>query len=207
MPMPKTIKLVLKGKFPFKEKYQLPDGEIVDIQNYKYRVVPSKKNDQILSVITRKNDDGTVSHIPTTRPSAQHQKWIIDTAPEFKEFYRRILEDHNVRLPIYRAKIKVLFYFSTSGEKDLSNKFETIADALVDHKILINDDFKVLKPNLTDGWVDRSNPRTEIYISILNAQTSEKEYGWDVTPPEHAKFLKEIKNTRKRLKRLGAVKV
>lgn len=201
MPMPKTLKFVLKGDMPDKsEFFVMDDGSEVEVSKRKRLTVPSKKNQQRVMVKKITSSSGEESYRGYLIPSAQYQKWYAEQLPRFKEFV-----DHAARqgisLPISRAKIKVLFYFSDAIDKDLSNKFETIADIMQDVGLIFGDTFKVLKPVVLDGWVQRANPRTEIYLSILNPQDSPKEYEWDLTPPEYYEALRSKNNLKKRLKR------
>lgn len=199
MSKPKTLKLVVKGEVPAcSDFFELPDGSIVEMKRTKKVVVPSKKNQQRLAV-------NKVTLKPIVMASKQHEGWIKDNFKAFLDFKNHIVQNHEVSLPITRAKIKVLFFFATSSDKDLSNKFETIADMLVDVGIIANDSFKVLNPVVLQGWVNRERPRTEIYITILKPLESPKEYEWDITPESYFRAIKDRKNLRKRLLRQKAI--
>lgn len=66
------------------------------------------------------------------------------------------------------VNIKVLFYRDSKRRCDLTNLLEAIDDILVKYKILSDDNFKIIAGH--DGsrvYVDRNNPRTEIYIETL----------------------------------------
>lgn len=96
----------------------------------------------------------------------------------------------------------MLFYFPDSKKRDLTNKVETINDELVDHKIIFDDDFKVVKPISIDGFVDRCRPRTEIYITILTPEC--KEYEWDIT--DDAKYKEGVAKRRALKERIRRAK-
>lgn len=201
MPMPKTLKFVLKGEFPVKsEVFVMDDGSEVSIERKKKSVVPSKKNQKRVIVKKRKTSAGEEFYQGYLIPSAQYEKWHAATLPIFKKFADQAALK-GVRLPIVRAKIKVLFYFSDAIDKDLSNKFEAIADLFKEAGIIADDSFKVLKPVYLDGWVHKDNPRTEMYLSILTPQDQPKEYEWDITSPEYHKAVNDRRNLKKRLKR------
>ena len=199
MAQPKTLKLVVKGEVPVSSDFfELPDGSIVEMKRVKAIVVPSKKNQQRIAV-------NKVTLKPIVMASKQHEEWIKDNFKVFLDFKSHIVEKHQVSLPITRAKIKVLFFFATSADKDLSNKFETIADMLVATGIIATDSFKVLKPLVVDGWVNRARPRTEIYLTILKPLEHPKEYEWDITPESYFRAIKDRRNLRKRLLRQKAI--
>lgn len=201
MPMPKTLKFVLKGDMPDKsDVFVMEDGSEHTVEKRKRMVVPSKKNQQRVLVKKLKSASGEEFHRGYLIPSAQYQKWYSEQLPKFKDFVDQAALK-GISLPITRAKIKVLFYFSDAIDKDLSNKFETIADIMQDVGLIFGDSFKILKPVVLDGWVNKAYPRTEIYLSILNPQDSPKEYEWDITPPEYYESLKARNNLIKRLKR------
>jgi len=62
-------------------------------------------------------------------------------------------------------KLVVKFFPSNRRSFDLSNKFESIADLLVDNKIIPDDNYRVLpKVEIQFIEVDRQNPRSEIYF-------------------------------------------
>ena len=67
-----------------------------------------------------------------------------------------------------RVNIKCLFYRDSERRVDLTNLLEAIDDILVKYKIISDDNYKIIAGH--DGsrvYVDRSNPRTEIYIETL----------------------------------------
>lgn len=201
MTKPKTLKFVLKGELPAISEYiEMEDGSIMELKKAPQRiVVPSKKNQQRIAVNKK-----TLK--PLILPSKQHEIWIKKSRKEFLDFKDHIVMNHDVRVPIVRAKIKVLFFFATGMDKDLSNKFETISDILVDTGIIADDSFKVLKPVTLDGWVNKQRPRTEIYLTILDPLKNKSEYEWDITPEEYYETIKARRNERKRVLRRRAVK-
>jgi len=187
---PKTLRLVLKGEVVEREvAYELPDGSIVELADLVKLVVPSKKNQQRMAV-----NKTTLKAVPI--PSLQHEKWEKDNMKVFQEFANQAILKHNVSLPIARCKVSVYFYFPDSRDRDLSNKFETLADIMVRSGIILDDKFKVMKPVFLDGWVQRDKPRTEIFITIITGDM--KEYEWDLTPPEYFDGLRKNRNLKRR---------
>ena len=66
------------------------------------------------------------------------------------------------------VNIKVLFYRDSERKCDLTNLLEAIDDILVKYGIIQDDNFKIIAGH--DGsrvYVDRVEPRTEIYIESL----------------------------------------
>jgi Holliday junction resolvase RusA-like endonuclease len=182
---PKTFKLVIKGEIVrLIEEHTFADGTKAVIEKRDKVPVPSKKNNVRMAV-----NKATLQVIPI--PSIQHEKWDKAHIQVFRNAANSMAEQ-GFSLPITRAKIKVLFYFADSRDRDLSNKFETIADIMVDAGILADDRYKVLKPVYLDGWTNRAKPRTEIYLTLITGDMPE--HAWDITPPEHELKLKERKH-------------
>ena len=138
-------------------------------------LVPSKKNQK--QIVTNPKN-GKMYIIG----SAQYLKWQKEHDDIFNDFHKRLALD-GISLPIARCKVKALFYFPDSKDRDLTNKFDTIADELRSHGIIWDDKFKVLKPVNLDGWVCRNRPRTEVYITIISPDSPE--YTWDITSEQH----------------------
>jgi hypothetical protein len=190
---PKTLKLVLKGEVPEPPLiYELSDGTIIEIDNKRIAAVPSKKNEKKVGV---NPNTGKIFVIP----SEQHAKWLKEFRPAFDKFNTHIYSVHKIPTPLSRVKCKILFYFADSRTRDLMAKMETLADVMKDAGIIQDDEFKVMKPIHLDGWVDRSNPRTEIYLTII--PPSSPEYGYDKTPAAYAITLKARKNLVRKIRR------
>lgn len=68
----------------------------------------------------------------------------------------------------YPVNIRCVFYRETARRCDLTNLLEAIDDILVKYKVIADDNFKIIAGH--DGsrvYVDRENPRTEIYIERI----------------------------------------
>lgn len=202
---PKTFKIVIPGDVLVNiEQYRLDDGSIITIENKKKVVVPSKKNSMRIGMV--KADEGPVISVrtgntlkPVMLSSSTYDQWRSDQMVLFNKAAAG-MAIAGYSLPIARAKIKVHFYFGDSFDRDLSNKFETIADMLVDAGIIIDDSFKVLKPITLDGWVCRDHPCTIIYLTLITGEM--EEYGWDKTSAQHEINLKKRKKKKRQVRTL-----
>lgn len=130
--------------------------------------------------------------------SRQFQRWKQEMVPVFEKLYNDLVAQ-GVRMPIYRCKVKAIFYFPDSKDRDLTNKFDTIADELRDHRIIADDKFKVLKPIVLDGFVCRNKPRTEVYITIISPESPE--YEWDITSPDYEQKQKARRAVKSKIRR------
>ena len=109
--------------------------------------VPSKKNNKQIFVNKRTGK-------PFISSSKSHKLWHKGAMLQLQSFRRQY-----ARLDEMRVK----FFPSTARKFDLSNKFESIADLLVDAKILEDDNNGVLGKILLEfGGVSRIDPRVEI---------------------------------------------
>lgn len=171
-PQPKVLKLYIPGEvFQRKEVFVSKSGEVLEYDVVRKVLVPSKKNQK--QIVT--NPHNGKSYIIGSR---QYLRWQKENDPIFNNFFKSAYES-GVNLPISRCKAKALFYFPDSKDRDLTNKFDTLADELTSHGIILDDTFKVLKPVHVDGWVCRNRPRTELYLTIITPESPE--YNWDVT--------------------------
>lgn len=67
----------------------------------------------------------------------------------------------------YAVNVKLIYYRADNRRTDLVNLQNATLDILVDAGVLADDNYKIVCS--TDGsrvYVDKDNPRTEIYISI-----------------------------------------
>ena|SRR3990167_8738951 len=103
-------------------------------------LTPSKKNSRI-------NTKSGMSF-----PSAKYTLWHKDASKQLIG-----------QKPINSTKLKVIFYAGDNRKYDLSNKFESIADLLVDNGLLQDDNWEFLNDvHLMFGGVDKGKPRAEI---------------------------------------------
>ena len=105
-----------------------------------YGLTPSKKNSRI-------NLRNGMSF-----PSSKYTAWHKDAS----------LQLIGIK-PIKSKSIEAIFYAGDNRKFDLSNKFESIADLLVDNGLLEDDNWEYLNDiHLKFGGVDKGNPRCEI---------------------------------------------
>jgi len=91
--------------------------------------------------------------VPVLLPSSDYRKWQKDALDQ--------LTKH--RIPKKKLTdvswISVIFFAPDNRKFDLSNKFESIADLLVDYGLLEDDNYSVLKDiQLSFGGVDKEEP-------------------------------------------------
>lgn len=174
---PKVLKLVIPGEvFERKEVYTSASGEVLEYDVTRKVLVPSKKNQK--QIVT--NPHNGRSYIIGSK---QYLNWQAEHNKVFFAFFKKTYES-GISLPLSRCKAKVLFYFPDAKDRDLTNKFDTLADELTSHGIILDDTFKVLKPIHVDGWVCRDKPRTELYLTIIDPVSPE--YPWDITSAKYA---------------------
>jgi len=111
--------------------------------------VPSKKNSKQIIWSKRLGRPFIIS-------SNNHQKW-------HKEAFKELQATKYIGKNIQQTKICATFFSSTKRKFDLSNKWESIGDLLVDAKIIKDDNVTVI-PELTlkYGGHDKLKPRVEI---------------------------------------------
>lgn len=91
---------------------------------------------------------------PRLLPSKQHKEWHKDASLQVSGFTLPKSESYNV----------IFTYYAPDKRKgDLSNKWESIGDLLVDLGLIEDDNWFVLpKVTMVFGGVDKDNPRAEI---------------------------------------------
>lgn len=93
--------------------------------------------------------------VPILLPSVKYQEWHREASQQLKS-YKSKGQYHSIHC---------VFYAPDKRPFDLSNKFESVADLLVDNKIIQDDNCYVLENiHLLFGGVDKDNPRVEIEL-------------------------------------------
>ena len=84
----------------------------------------------------------------------EHQKWLESTKPivtaqaaEWALKYR----DYGLVFPLSNISVKVYHYWADNRKRDLSNKFETLADMLVACGIIEDDSWQVMNQISSEG--------------------------------------------------------
>jgi len=117
--------------------------------------VPSKKNSK--RMITRDRRGYTLDR-PKLLSSQNHEDWHLDASWQLKA-QKRPIE------PIKKAMVIFTIYAGDKRKADLSNKWESVADLLVDMGIFEDDNWFVLDDvHMRLGGVDKENPRAVIEI-------------------------------------------
>jgi Holliday junction resolvase RusA-like endonuclease len=113
--------------------------------------VPSKKNSKVIVCCGK---------FPQVLSSKLYKAWHTDASYQLKAFKRP-------KMPITACKVSMMMYAPDRRKSDLSNKFESVADLLVDNGWLEDDNWTVMgEVSLKFGGVDKENPRVEITINI-----------------------------------------
>lgn len=114
--------------------------------------IPSKKNSKMM---VRRGDRTFLI------PSPQYTAWHQEQSYRIKKIPK----------PIEHCGIEIDFYAPDNRKTDLSNKAESIMDLLVDNKILLDDNWFVVKfLSLYFMGVDKENPRAIIEIRDITLQ-------------------------------------
>lgn len=72
-------------------------------------------------------------------------------------------------LRIDKCEIKQIIYYPTNRRHDIDNSVpKFILDGLVESGMIIDDDSKHITKLTLECFVDKENPRTELYFTILN---------------------------------------
>lgn len=180
----KTIKIYLSPTRPQTLKKCLNKaGEHLVLD--RYVTVPSKKNQQ--QAITSKSTGESF-----IKQSDQYIKWKKIVYPILSKEYERIA-NMGVSLPLVRVRVKVIFYFPDKISRDITNKAESIMDALVDSKILYDDELAVVNNIPIEGYICKNQPRTEIYLSIIEPDSPE----YEIDKTDYTKFEKQKKEVKR----------
>lgn len=115
-----------------------------------------------IAPITKKNSQQILINHKTGKPfiapSPQYKRYLSDAGYFLIPKPKKPLDG--------KYNVLCLFYKSTARASDLSNHLEAIDDVLVHYGILADDNCNIICSH--DGsrvYVDKKNPRTEIYIS------------------------------------------
>lgn len=116
--------------------------------------VPSKKNSRNIVCFGRR---------PVSLPNNRYKEWHEEAE------YQIVKQLENMTFETIKLckQLAVVFYVNSRRKFDLSNKFESVADLLVDCKVLEDDNVYVVPDvRIIFGGVDKENPRAEIIIEL-----------------------------------------
>lgn len=180
--MNKVIKIYIPGEEDVVvDSIYMDDGQVLSLKRKKPVTIPSKKN-QKTALKSKSTGKMFIKHSP------QFTKWKKKMAPFWDAQYMKLYEQ-GYSLPITRCNINIKFYFATDVSRDTQNKWETIADALVDHKIVAQDNVQVLSETTHKGFVCKHRPRTELYITII--RPGDPDFDYDITDYEKLAQIKK----------------
>lgn len=110
--------------------------------------IPSKKNSKIIVCRGKR---------PLLLPSEQYAAWQVVSSWE--------LMKQKPKKGIQKCEIIATFFLPDARRTDLSNKWESVGDLLVDNGILEDDNCTVIpKLTLIYGGIDKDKPRVNIEI-------------------------------------------
>lgn len=109
-----------------------------------YGRIPSLKNSKIMVCRGR---------VPMLLPSLKYKEWHKDAS----------LQLLGVQKIPCSVPVKATFFVPDARKGDLSNKWESVGDLLVDNEIIEDDNWTVIGDlRLVYGGIDRDKPRVEI---------------------------------------------
>lgn len=97
--------------------------------------------------------------------------FLIDN-PEVKAWRKKAAEElalqwhpETMRVVDYPISVSMTFWFNSKHRRDIDNCINTVMDALVQAKVLVDDDWKhVSHITAQYGGLDKDNPRCEVEI-------------------------------------------
>lgn len=108
--------------------------------------IPSKKNGKQIVCFGK---------VPRVLPSKAYQEWHKVASKQIAD----------IDFIPSQSKIKFVLYAPDKRKADLSNKWQSVEDLLVDNKKLEDDNWFILPDiHMKFGGVDTENPRIEIYV-------------------------------------------
>lgn len=81
-----------------------------------------------------------------------------------KEYTVFVLEAIDKEHNIEKCEITIKYYFKDKRRRDLENYLKILMDALVEAKVIIDDNYEVITKMTLIGNVDSKNPRIEIEV-------------------------------------------
>mgnify|MGYP004470064481 FL=1 len=103
--------------------------------------------------------------------------WMIMRRPMMNNLKQRwknlmkwfVADQGYSNLRIDKCEIKQIIYYPTNRRHDIDNSVpKFILDGLVEGGMIIDDDSKHITKLTLECFVDKENPRTELYFTILN---------------------------------------
>jgi len=142
----------------------------------------SKKNSQHIVTDKRTGRQYIVQH-------KRFKRWVSLVRPKVQQWMDKQAEKYGFIYPLAHVKLRIKLYFGDLKERDGVGREQALLDMFVERKVMLNDSWLNCDSVHWDAFLDRDNPRIEVYIVVVNPDQSE----W-------LKFLKEKKSKSKRLK-------
>lgn len=114
--------------------------------------IPSKKNSKRIGV-------NRYTHKPFITSSDKFKIWYEEQEWLLKGKLPKLIVDKII-------DVTFTYFPKTAGKADLSNKFESIMDFLVDKNVIADDNYFVVRKCILEfGGVDKLDPRGEVVIN------------------------------------------
>lgn len=125
-------------------------------------LIPSKKNSTQRAAVI-KNGRTIVVQVP----SRNYTQWNNGIKADLIGFANTIRNTLKIPLPITEVKkLTVVFQYGTLHRADNHNKFESIADTLVDAGIISDDSYTVLRETVLSGIYIKNSPGATIDLQL-----------------------------------------
>lgn len=113
--------------------------------------------------------------IPSKKNSKRRTGRFLISSKEYiqREKNMAIILLNVTKISQYPVHISYVMYRPDKRKADGSNKIESVNDCLVKYWILEDDNRECIKSfDFVSMWVDKSNPRMDVFINIINDAVS-----------------------------------
>ena len=134
-------------------------------------IIPSKKNrqrarsnwwavyKQLSKMVDRITPAGMLKEVNDRvklyiQSSKKHEEWLKASIPiitDQQHVWQKKYAKYGLVFPLTDVSVKVYHYWSDDRKRDLSNKFDTIADMLVDAQVIADDSWQVMDTISSEG--------------------------------------------------------
>jgi len=142
-----TIVFLINGVIPSKKNRQRARSNFWAIKSWLNKI----KTPVMGYDISKQIEDRLKLYI---QGSSEHKIWFDNTKKVILEqaaYWSSKYEKYKVIYPLTDVSMKVYHYWADNRKRDLSNKFETIADLLVNAGIIADDSWQVMDSISSDG--------------------------------------------------------
>lgn len=106
----------------------------------------------------------TLHKIPPTVNKYIGRANIWEYQKDKKEYTQYVLENIDEEHNFEKCEIKIHYYFKDKRRRDLENYLKILMDALVEAKVITDDNYEVITKMTLKGDVDSQKPRIEIEV-------------------------------------------